>query len=352
MMRNVAEKCQVVKKQVLMIISLFVSVVILICALIPSSIMADDNHSKESLKKVIKVGILQQLEHPSLDQVRENFINDLKKAIEEKGSSLELDIQNAQNDVSNCQTIASQFANKDLDLVMTLGTAASQAAAKEIKNVPIIASAVTDPLASRLVKSLEEPGSNVTAVSDLSSAEEQVKLLLAWKTDAKKVGIVYSSNEANSIQQAELIRKELEKNGLESSDYTFSNSSELNSLLETAMQAADAIYIPTDNTVASSMPLVHKLELEYKTAVIVAAQGMLEEGGLSCVGIDYRKLGSKTAETAIEILIDGKDAGKIPVKYLDELDVMYREDTMEALGLKLPDELKSRAEAVEKSTAK
>lgn len=312
---------------------------------VASSIVSSSSDDFSS-KKVIRLGIIQQLEHSSLEQVREYFLRDLEQYLKENNVKLEFELQNAQNDISNCQTIAVQFANKDLDLVLSLGTTASQAVAKEIKDKPIIAAAVTDPLSAKLLKSLDKPGGNLTAVSDLGSMEEQVKLIKTWSPDLKKIALLYSSNEVNSVQQIELMKEELKKVDLEFSDYTFSNSSELNSLLETAMQATDAIYIPSDNTLASSMALVHKLELQYKVPVIVAAQGMLEEGGLSCVGIDYRNLGSEAAKIAERVLINGEDIGEIPVKYLEDLDFMYREDTLNSIGIDLPSQLKDKAKVI------
>ena len=278
-----------------------------------------------------QIGVLQLTEHGALDQANEGFV----AALDDAGISYDIDQQNAQNDQSACQTIASKLVNDGDDLIYAIGTPAAQAVAGTTSDIPIVGSAITDYAASGLVASNEEPGGNVTGSSDLTPVADQIDLLQQLLPDAKSVGILYCSAESNSEVQVQMAEEALDAAGIAHERYSVSSSNEIQQVVESMVGKVDAIYAPTDNTIAAGMATVSMVANDNGLPVIVGCDTMVEDGGLASYSINYYDLGRKAGEMAVEILEDGKDPADMPIEYLssDECQLIVNQATADALGV-------------------
>lgn len=282
-------------------------------------------------EKVYKIGVLQLTQHPALDKSNEGFF----AALDDAGIKYEADQQNASGEQSACQTIAEKFVNDGDDLILAIATPAAQAAAGVTTEIPIVLTAVTDPCESGLVADNAAPGGNVTGTSDLTPVKEQIELLKELIPDAKKVAVLYCTAESNSSIQARMAKEACEANGLEAIDYTVSSSNEIQTVVESMVGNVDAIYAPTDNTIANGMATVAMIANDNGLPVICGESGMVESGGLATYGIDYYQLGYLAGEQAVQILRDGASPADIPIGYLpaEKCELSVNEETAAILGI-------------------
>ncbi|WP_168582458.1 ABC transporter substrate-binding protein [Gephyromycinifex aptenodytis] len=287
--------------------------------------------------KTVEIGITQIVTHPSLDAAREGF----KKAIADGGIKAEYEEQNAQGDQATATSIATKFAKKDL--VLAIATPTAQAAAQAITDVPVMITAVTDPVKAGLVDSLEKPGGNITGTTDLNPVEEQLKLIKEIAPDAKTVGIVYSSGEVNSQVQVDLATKAAPALGLTIKPVTVTNSAEVQQAANSL--DVDAIFVPTDNTVVSSIESLLQAAATAKIPVVTAEGDSVKRGGMATYGIDYEKLGYQTGEMAVKVL-GGADPATMPIERQEELQLIVNPKAAKAAGVTLPEALVSRADTV------
>ena len=281
--------------------------------------------------KQYKIGVLQLVQHTALDAANKGFI----KALDDAGLNYVADQQNAAGDQSTCQTIASKLVNDGSDLILSIATPAAQAVAGTTSDIPVLVTAVTDPAASDLVASNDAPGGNVSGTSDLTPVKEQISLLKEILPDAKSVGILYASSESNSEIQAKMAREAIEAEGMTAVDYTVSSSNEIQTVVTSMVGKVDAIYAPTDNTIAAGMTTVAMVANENGLPTICGEEGMVKAGGLATYGIDYFELGYLTGQQAVKILKDGDDISKMPIEYLpaDKCKLSVNEETAKALGI-------------------
>jgi putative tryptophan/tyrosine transport system substrate-binding protein len=290
--------------------------------------------------KTIKIGIVQLVEHPALDSAYKGFVDGLAAAGYVDGQNIKIDYQNAQGEQANCVTIAQKFVNNRDDIVLAIATPAAQAVANLTKDIPILVTAVTDPESAKLVKSNAAPGTNVTGTSDLTPCAAQIDLLKKIVPNAKTVGLLYCSNEQNSIFQINLAKDACNKNGLKYIDATVSNSNEIQQVVQSLVGKVDAIYSPTDNMIAAGMATVAQVADDNKIPTIVGEDGMVKSGGLATYGINYYELGKQTAVMAVDILKNGKKPADMPIQYLSKCDLSVNQDTVRKLGITLPSDLK------------
>lgn len=278
-----------------------------------------------------KIGVLQLTQHAALDKANEGFI----AALDDSGISYTVDQQNASGDQPTCQTIAEKLVNDGNDLIYAIATPAAQAVAGMTKDIPVVLSAVTDPAESGLVADNAAPGGNVTGTSDLTPVAEQIQLLKQLLPEAKTVGILYCSAESNSAIQAEMAREACEENGLEAVDFTVSSTNEIQTVVESMVGKVDAIYAPTDNTIANGMATVAMIANDNGLPTICGESGMVEAGGLATYGIDYYQLGYMAGEMAVDILVNGTSPADIPIGYLsaDKCELAVNEETAAKLGI-------------------
>lgn len=289
------------------------------------------------------IGITQITTHTSLDAAREGF----KQAFADAGIDVDYDEQNAQGDQATATSIASKFASSDLDLVLAVATPSAQAAAQAITDVPILFTAVTDPVSAQLVDSLEAPGSNVTGTTDMNPVADQVSLVKDFAPGAKRLGIIYSSGEVNSEIQVSLAKEAAAKEGLEVVESTVTNSSEVQQDAQDLASKVDAIYVPTDNTVVSAFASVVQAAEDAKLPLITGESDSVANGALATYGIDYSKLGRQTGEMAIRILTQGADPATLAVEAQKEYELTVNTTTLKAIGLEMPASLKDRAVTVD-----
>ena len=278
-----------------------------------------------------KIGVLQLTEHAALDASNEGFV----AALDDAGISYEIDQQNAQNDQSACQTIASKLVNDGDDLILAIGTPAAQAVSSATSDIPIIGTAITDFAESGLVASNEEPGGNVTGSSDLTPVTDQIELLEQLVPDAKTVGLLYCTAESNSDIQIAMAEEELDALGIAHERFTVSSSNEIQQVVESMVGSVDAIYTPTDNTIAAGMTTVAMVANEAGVPTICGEVGMVENGGLASVSINYEELGYRAGEMAVEILTEGADPAEMAIGTMtaDECDLVYNQATADEVGV-------------------
>lgn len=281
-----------------------------------------------------RVGILQQLEHPALDAATDGF----KKALTDRfGDKVSFDFVSAQNDINNCTTIANKFVSDKVDLIMANATSALQAAAAATGEIPIVGVSITDYESAGVLKGdMNAPGGNVTGASDLAPLDLQAKLLGEVLPGAKTVGIIYCSSEANSVFQAETIKPYFEDMGLLVKNFTVADSNEIQSVVTAASEEVDAIYIPTDNTMADNMELVKNITLNAKIPVIAGEENVCKNGGLATISISYFDMGYKAGELAADILEGKAEPATSPIVYCSEVERKFNPEVKEALGIELP----------------
>lgn len=252
--------------------------------------------------ETLRIGIIQPMEHESLDAAREGFVQALADHGYTDGDTIVLDYQNAQGDSSALLTISQRFVGDDCDMVLAIGTGAAQSIASQTSEIPVLITAVTDPVDAGLVQSSEAPGTNVTGTNDMNPIREQLELIPEILPDAQTVGLLYTSSEDNSILQIEEAKAILEEMNLDYVEQTVTGSNDVQQAVQSIVTRCDAIYIPTDNTFASAMPLVGSVVMESGTPVICGATGMVEAGGLITLGLNYYNLGYQTGEMAVQVL--------------------------------------------------
>ncbi|MBR5269917.1 MAG: ABC transporter substrate-binding protein [Anaerotignum sp.] len=282
-----------------------------------------------------KVGIVQQMEHAALDAATQGFQDKLTELL---GDDVAFDYQNAQGEQTNCTTIATKFVSDGVDLIMANATTALQSAYAATADIPIVGTSVTDYVTAGVVDSNEAPGRNVTGVSDLSSIDAQIDVLLQFCADDAKVAIVYCSAEPNSIYQADLAEKYLKSLGREYGVYTVADSNEIQAVLTNAVSECGAVYIPTDNTMANNMEIVKNVTVPAGVPSFGGAEQMCAEGALATLSISYYDLGVKAGEMAYEILVNGADPAEMPIEFVSEgITPKYNPAIADALGVAVPE---------------
>lgn len=293
-------------------------------------------------KKAIKIGIVQIVEHPALDAARQGFLETLKTNGYEEGKNLTVEYQNAQNDQSILSNITQKFATEKLDLVLAIATPSAQSMARASKDIPILITAVTDPVTAGLADSLEKPGKNVTGTTDMNPLKEQFDLLKTIVPNAKKVGVIYNAGEDNSQIQVKIAEKVANEKGLELVKTTVATTSDVLQAAQSLVGKVDAIYIPTDNTVVSAVDSVIQVANKNKIPLISGESSVVDKGGLGTIGINYKKLGAQTGEMALKIL-KGQKPADMPIESQKEFDTVFNKATLELLGIKLPADLQQKA---------
>lgn len=295
--------------------------------------------------KPVKIGISQIQSHPSLDAVVDGF----KKGMADAGYSgdkVSYDVQNPQGDQSTNTAIMGQFAQDKLDLVLAVATPTAQAAAQAITDTPVLFSAVTDPVAAKLVASNEAPGGNVTGTSDKNPVKEQLELVKKVAPDAKTVGIVYSSGEVNSAVQVKWAEEAAADLGLEIKKSAISASSEVQQAASSL--DVDAFYVPTDNNVVTALAGLLQTAQTKQVPVIAADGESVKRGATATYGINYEKLGEQTAEMAVKILKDGAKPADMPVETLTDVDLYVNTAAAKKVGVEIPQDLIDQAAEVYK----
>ncbi len=307
----------------------------LILALMPMAALASEGQKT--------IGVIQYVQHVALDSAREGFVKALSDNGFVDGEKIALDIQNAQADASNLATISDRFVANKVDLVLAIATPAAQSIAGKTTEIPILGTAITDYVVARLVDANELPGTNVSGTTDMNPVADQIKLIKELFPETKTVGVLYTSSEDNSVLQAKMAREAIEAEGMAYTEVTVTNSNDVQQATQSIVDSCDAIYIPTDNVFASSMPVVYEVATAAKKPLIGGESGMVKSGGLATLGINYYELGYQTGLMAVRVL-GGEDISKMPVETATKMDYTFNSTYAEAIGFEIPQKYQAYAE--------
>lgn len=321
------------KKLLAIVLSLVLAVAFCSCS--QSETQATKDQSTTAKEKYV-VGICQLVQHEALDAATQGF----KEALTEKfGDSVEFDEQNASGDSANCATIVNGFVSKNVDLIMANATPALQAAAAASMTIPILGTSVTEYGVALEIKDFDGTvGGNVSGTSDLAPLDEQANMLVELLPDVKTVGLLYCSAEANSLYQVNVVKSELEAKGITCKVYNFSDSNDIAAVCTTACSECESIYIPTDNTAASSTGIIDGICRPAKVPVIAGEEGICSGCGIATLSIDYYDLGYATGEMAAKILTGEADIATMPIEYAPKFTKKYNADICSELGIEIPDD--------------
>jgi len=292
------------------------------------------------------VGVIQLVEHSALDAANRGIVAQMKA----RGMDVKFDQQNAQADQSNLHNIAQRFVTQKYPLIFAIATPAAQSVANATSKTPIVATAVTDFAVARLVKSNEMPGTNVTGSSDMNPVAEQLDLLLKFVPNAKTVGTIYNSSEINSQFQIDILKKAIEKKpGLKLLEVTISNVNDVQQAAQSMIGKVDAIYLPTDNVIASAIPVLTRITNRAKLPIIAGEEGMTRAGALATLGVDYYELGKIAGNMGADILEGKSKPESMPIQFQKTFKAKINEDTVKRIGIKVPEDVAKNAEFVKTS---
>ena len=285
-------------------------------------------------EKKINVGVTQIVEHPALDATVTGF----KKALIDNGygeDKINIEIQNAQGDFGVAQTIASNFVSSKKDLVLAVSTPSAQAMFNATKEIPIFITAVTAPEEVGLV------GKNITGTSDMAPIGKQVELIKELLPEAKKVGFLYNTSEANSIVTLNIIKEIAKENNLTIIEKGVTNINEVGQALDVLLEEIDVLYTPSDNVVTSSISLISNRAENKNIPIISSDEAQFLAGALATESLDYEKLGYQTGEMAVRLL-KGEKAENMPVETLKNTKLMINKEMAKKLNVNISKELNER----------
>lgn len=296
---------------------------------------------------MMNIGIVQLVEHDALDAANRGIIDGMAKRGFKDGVNVKFDKQNAQADQSNLHNIATRFVSNNDKLIFAIATPAAQSVASVTKEIPIVATAVTNFEVARLVKSNKAPGGNVTGVSDINPVADQLALLLKLTPGAKAVGTIYNSSEINSAYQIELLREAAKAHKVDVVEATVSNVNDIQQAIASIKDKVQALYIPTDNVMASAIPALLKVTNPAKLPVVAGESGMVRAGALASIGVDYYTLGVMTGNMGADILEGKAKPATMPIQIQQATKVLINMKAAKEIGLDVPDELLKDADKIE-----
>ena len=297
-------------------------------------------------KTLIPIGIVQLVEHEALDAANRGIVDALAERGYKEGVNVTIDRQNAQADQSNLQNIAARFVSNDSKILFAIATPAAQTLAAATKKIPIVATAVTNFEVAKLVASNEKPGGNVTGVSDINPVAEQFALLMKFAPDAKAIGTIYNSSEINSTYQIELLKKAASAAGVEVVEASVSSVNDIQQAVASLKGKVGGLYLPTDNIIASAVPVLMKSVFEAGIPTVAGEGGMVRAGILASIAVDYYTLGKMTGAMGADILDGKKKPADMPIQSQKAEKVLVNLKTAETMGIQIPEDILKTAETV------
>ena len=280
------------------------------------------------------VGICQLVQHDALDAATNGFMDALEEALP---GQVTFDLKNASNDIPTCGTIVTGFVASNVDLILANATPALQAASTATQTIPILGTAVTEyGVALDIADFNGTVGGNISGTSDLAPLDQQAQMLMELLPDAKTVGILYCSAEANSVYQANVVKAALEEAGVTVNVYTFADSNDVATVTQTACDDCDALYIPTDNTAASCTEAINNVAEPAGVPIVAGEEGICKGCGIATLSIDYYELGRTTGAMAAKILTGESDVSEMPIEYYQNPVKKYDAARCETLGITVP----------------
>ena len=295
------------------------------------------SESTESSGQTYTIGICQQMEHDALYQATQGFMDACTELFGE--GNVEFDQQNAQGEQAMCSTIINNFVSSDVDLILANATLPLQTAAQATADIPILGTSVTDYATALGIDDWTgATGINVSGTSDLAPIDQQEDMLVELLPDTQKVGILYCSAEPNSQYQAQLFEEALDEDGIAYEEYTAADSNEIQTVVNSAIETCDAIYIPTDNTMASNTQIVNNICMPAQIPVIAGEQGICSGCGIATLSISYYDIGYTAGEMAYQVLAEGEDISTMEIQTAPEVTKMYNPTICEELGIEIPED--------------
>lgn len=284
--------------------------------------------------KTYTVGVCQLVEHVALDAATQGFQDAITEAM---GDAVKFDVQNAQGDSNTCSTIVNSFVSNSVDLIMANATPALQAAAAGTNEIPILGTSVTEyGVALDIDGFTGLVGGNISGTSDLAPLDGQADIFSELLPDVKKVGLLYCSAEANSQYQVDKVKEYLEAKGIDCTLYAFADSNDLSAVTTSAVGECEALYVPTDNTVASNAEIIQNICIPANIPVVAGEEGICGGCGIATLSISYYDLGVATGKMAVKILKGEANVSEMPVEYAPEFTKKYNKANCEALGITVP----------------
>ena len=294
----------------------------------------EQTETQEPAAETYSVGICQLVQHEALDAATQGFIDALNEKLP---GQVEIDNQNASNDIPMCSTIVNQFIAADVDLIMCNATPALQAAAAATTTIPILGTSVTEYGVALGISNFDGTvGGNISGTSDLAPLDQQAAMIQELFPDAKTVGLIYCSAEANSQYQVDVVKAELEKLGYTATLYSFSDSNDLAAVTESTVAASDVIYVPTDNTVAANTGIIDNICRPAGIPVVTGEEGIAAGCGVATLSISYYDIGYKTGEMAAQVLTGEADISTMPIEYAPQFTKKYNAEICADLGVTIP----------------
>ena len=297
-------------------------------------------------KTLIPIGIVQLVEHEALDAANRGIVDALAERGYKEGVNVTIDRQNAQADQSNLQNIAARFVSNDSKILFAIATPAAQTLAAATKTIPIVATAVTNFEVAKLVASNEKPGGNVTGVSDINPVAEQFALLMKFAPDATAIGTIYNSSEINSTYQIELLKKAASAAGVEVVEASVSSVNDIQLAVASLKGKVGGLYLPTDNIIASAVPVLMKSVFEAGIPTVAGEGGMVRAGILASIAVDYYTLGKMPGAMGADILDGKKKPADMPIQSQKAEKVLVNLKTAETMGIQIPEDILKTAETV------
>lgn len=300
------------------------------------------NGGEETEESTYKVGVTQIVEHPSLDKALEGF----QKALSDKGLSVDYDVQIAQGDQNNNQTIATNFVGDKVDLIFANSTPSALSALNVTSEIPILFTSVTDPIGAGLVEAMDKPGQNITGTTDThpDAIPNTIKFIADYFGGASSVGMIYNSGEQNSTAQIELVEKAMEGTDLKTKLVSVSTSAEVKQAAESLVGSVDVFYIITDNTVVSALESVIQVANDADIPLFVGELDSVERGGFAAYGFDYFDIGYEAGVMAAQVLTKEKAIADLPVQYPGNLKLLINKNAAADMGIELKPEWDELAE--------
>lgn len=323
------------KKIIALLMAVMMIMSLAACGATNESSATADNAAADA-DKVYNVGICQLMQHVALDAATQGFKDALT---EELGDKVKFDEQNASGDSVACSTIINSFVSKNVDLIMANATPALQAAASATKEIPILATSITEYGVALEIENFNGTvGGNISGTSDLAPLDEQAAMITSIFPDAKKVGLLYCSAEANSLYQVETVKAALEANGIEATLYSFSDSNDLSAVCQKAADDSDVIYVPTDNTAAAATGTIDGICRPAKVPVVAGEEGICKGCGTVTLSIDYYDLGVATGKMAAKVLKGEANISEMPIEYAPNFTKKYNKAVCDELGITIPED--------------
>lgn len=301
--------------------------------------------SSAALAQTKTVAITAIVQHPALDATRDGVVEALKEAGWTSGQNLKVEYQSAQGNPATAAQIARQFAGSKPDVIVPISTPSAQAVAAATRDIPVVFTAVTDPVGAQLVKSLEKPGANITGLSDMAPVAEHVALIREILPTAKRLGVLYNPGEPNSVVLVKILKDEAAKVGLSVVEASVPKSADAQPAIRSLVGKADAVYVPLDNTVVSALESVISVGQQAKLPIFSADTDSVTRGAAASIGFDYFQVGKQTGAVVARVL-KGEKPGDIAVALAKGTDLFVNPKSAAAMGVTIPDSVLKRATKV------